>query len=225
MNIYISDDEESITDIISSFLTSNGYNTTTFDTSEKLFEQFEKEPSDMVILDIMTPGLDGITICSKIRKKHNVPIIIVSAKDTQADIINGITSGADDYLIKPFSPMELVVRVNAIFRRLAFIEKSENQDKLTYGDITIDIAYKLAYLKDEPLDLTPTEFAFVVYMFKNNDKAISREEILKNVWKFECLEDSKVCDDVLKRLRKKIHNSNVKITTVWGYGFKLEIGE
>lgn len=223
--IYIADDEKSIRDIISGFLRGNHYEVFCFETGDALKKAFEESPSDMVILDVMMPGTDGVSICSAIREHHNVPIIIVSAKDSELDRITGITMGAYDYLVKPFAPMELVVRVNAIFRRISAMEVPRNKTSLTYGDVTLDIAYKKCHCKEQPIDLTPTEFALMVYMFENADKAVSREEILQNVWKFDFETDTKACDDVLKRLRKKILHTTVRIVSVWGFGFKLEEGE
>ncbi|WP_317854063.1 response regulator transcription factor [Chakrabartyella piscis] len=223
--IYVADDEKSIRDIISGFLKNSGYIVETFPTGDALLSAFEINPSDMVILDVMMPGTDGITLCSTIREKHNVPIVIVSAKDTELDRITGITMGADDYLVKPFAPMELVVRVKSIFRRMAISEQTAKKETLSYGNILLDVAYKTCTAKGETLDLTPTEFALMVYLFEHSDKAVSREEILKNVWKFDFETDTKACDDVLKRLRKKLIKTNVRIVSVWGFGFKLELEE
>lgn len=223
MKIYIADDEESIRDIIHGFLKNSGYETKTFENGDALLEEFLKDPSDMVILDVMMPGTDGISLCTKIREKSNVPIIIVSAKDTELDRINGITMGADDYLVKPFAPMELVARVNSIFRRMSFNDEIKKKNILSFGNIEIDIALKNCTTNGQKLDVTPTEFALMAYLFEHSDRAVSREELLKNVWKFDYNADTKVCDDVLKRLRKKLKITNVKISAVWGFGFKLEM--
>ncbi len=225
MNIYIADDEQSIRDIISGFLRNSGYTVTAFETGDALRDAFEQNPSDMVILDIMMPGTDGVSVCAAIRAKHNVPIIIVSAKDSELDRITGISMGADDYLVKPFAPMELVVRVNSIFRRLSFNEQTKTKKLLSFGSIELDIAMKKSTTNGQPLDLTPTEFSLMAYLFDHADRAVSREELLKNVWKFDYETDTKVCDDVLKRLRKKLTKTNVKITAVWGFGFNLELEE
>lgn len=223
MKIYIADDEKSIRDIISGFLKNSGYEASVFETGDALLDEFLENPSDMVILDVMMPGTDGITLCSKIREKSNVPIIIVSAKDTELDRITGITMGADDYLVKPFAPMELVARVGSIFRRMSFSDTVKAKNILAFGTIEIDIAAKKCSSSGEKLDLTPTEFALMAYMFEHADRAVSREELLKNVWKFSYDVDTKACDDVLKRLRKKLITTNVRISAVWGFGFKLEL--
>lgn len=223
MKIYIADDEKSIRDIISGFLINSGYEVSTFENGDALLDEFMINPSDMVILDVMMPGTDGVILCTKIREKSNVPIIIVSAKDTELDRITGITMGADDYLVKPFAPMELVARVNSIFRRMSFNDTIKAKNILTYGDIKIDIAMKKCVANGQSFDVTPTEFALLTYLFENSERAVSRDELLKNVWKFDYDVDTKVCDDVLKRLRKKLIKTNVRVTAVWGFGFKLEL--
>ncbi|WP_409969181.1 response regulator transcription factor [Bengtsoniella intestinalis] len=222
MKIYIADDEKSIRDIIGGFLRNSGYEVTAFETGDALRDAFEADPSDMVILDVMMPGTDGVSVCAAIRAKSNVPIIIVSAKDSELDRITGISMGADDYLVKPFAPMELVVRVGSIFRRMSFSEQVKAKNILSYGSIQLDIGMKKATTNGDTLDLTPTEFGLMAYLFEHADRAVSREELLKNVWKFDYEVDTKVCDDVLKRLRKKLVKTDVKITAVWGFGFKLE---
>lgn len=223
--IYIADDEKNIRDLISGFLKNDGYEVEIFENGDNLLAQFRQKPSDMVILDIMMEGTDGLTICSQIRQNYNVPIIIVSARDSESDRITGITLGGDDYLVKPFSPVELVARVKAIFRRIKLDLGTTTENMLSYGDITINLNIRECLLNGQTLYLTPTEFALITYLFEHTDKAISREELLKNVWKFDFDVDSRATDDVLKRLRKKLCNSNIKIESVWGYGFKLGLGE
>ncbi len=225
MKIYVADDEKAIRDIISGFLKNSGYDVISFENGDDLREEFMKNPSDMVILDVCMPGTDGVTLCSQIREQNNVPIIIVSAKDNELDRITGITMGADDYLVKPFAPMELVARVNSIFRRMSFSDVTKSKNILSYGNIEIDIAMKKCTVNGEKFDVTPTEFGLLAYMFEHSDKAVSREELLKNVWKFDYEVDTKACDDVLKRLRKKLIKTTVRISSVWGFGFKLEMEE
>lgn len=223
--IYIADDEEHIRNLICSFLENKGFQTQSFDNGDSLLESFLMRPADMIILDIMMPGTDGLTICSKIRESHNVPIIIVSARDSEQDRIAGITLGGDDYLSKPFSPLELVARVEAIFRRIHLDKNITHSKKLAFGNLSIDIENKRAKINNEPVELTPTELALMTYFIINKERAISREELLKNVWKFDFEVDTRATDDVVKRLRKKLLSSNVKITAVWGFGFKIELIE
>jgi len=219
--IYIADDEANIRFIIGSFLRNEGYEVMDFESGDQLLEAFMKQPSDMVILDLMMSGTDGLTVCMKIRERHHVPIIIVSARDSELDRITGITMGSDDYLVKPFSPVELVARVKALFRRISLDQKPQSQGLLTYGDLSLNTSQRSAKLKDQNLDLTPTEYALMVYLIEHSDKAVSRSELLKNVWNFDFDADTRATDDIMKRLRKKLSTSEVLIESVWGFGFKL----
>ncbi|MHC1695674.1 MAG: response regulator transcription factor [Eubacteriales bacterium] len=219
--IYIADDEKNIRELISSFLISEGFQVTAFEDGDKLLNHFLQVPSDMVILDIMMDGTDGLSVCASIRQKYNVPIIIVSARDSELDRITGISIGGDDYLIKPFSPMELVARVKAIFRRIQLDRGVDTESVLRYGDISLNTGTRESTCGGEGLDLTPTEFALLTYLFENRQRAVSRDELLKNVWKFDFDADTRAVDDVLKRLRKKLKSSCVRIESVWGFGFKL----
>lgn len=221
--IYIADDEKNIRELIYGFLTNDGFVVKAFENGDDLLAEFLQSPSDMVILDIMMDGTDGLTICSQIRSKHNVPIIIVSARDSELDRITGFTLGGDDYLVKPFSPIELVARVKAIFRRINLDQTISSKSIIKYGDISLNLSTRDSQILDQKLDLTPTEFALLAYLFEHCDRAISRNELLKNVWKFDFEVDSRATDDVLKRLRKKLSKSNVIIESVWGFGFKLRL--
>ena len=221
--IYIADDEQNIRELIYTFLKSEGFIVSTFENGDALLDAFLENPSDMVILDIMMPGTDGLSLCSKIRRKSNVPIIIVSARDSEIDKITGITLGSDDYLTKPFSPMELVARVKSIFRRISSSNFNNEQSILCLGNMEINTNTRETFIDKKITELTPTEFALMTYLFKNKDKAVSRQELLKNVWQFDFEVDTRATDDVIKRLRKKLVSSTVKISTVWGFGFKLEV--
>lgn len=219
--IYVADDEKNIRNIISGFLISDGFTVKAYENGDDLLAEFLQNPCDMVILDIMMDGTDGLSICSQIRQKNNVPIIIVSARDSELDRITGIMLGGDDYLVKPFSPIELVARVKAIFRRIQLDRQGTPEAVIRYGDITLNVPTRESLLNGSRLDLTPTEFALMSYLFQNSERAVSREELLKNVWKFDFEADTRATDDVLKRLRKKIASSTVRIESVWGFGFKL----
>jgi DNA-binding response OmpR family regulator len=188
-------------------------------------------PCDLVILDVMMPGTDGFILSSQIRQRSNVPIIIVSARDSEMDKITGISLGSDDYMTKPFSPMELVARVKAIFRRLHLDNgegENENERNATaFGNIEAEQMSRDFKIDGKKVDLTPTEFTLITYFINNHSRAISREELLKNVWKFDFDADTRATDDVIKRLRKKLAQagSTVRIESVWGFGFKLEATE
>lgn len=225
--IYVADDEQNIRELIKSFLEAEGFEVAEFRTGDELLSRFMKEPADLVILDIMMPGTDGLVLCSQIRQRSKIPIIIVSARGSELDRITGITLGSDDYLTKPFSPVELTARVKAMFRRMELDRSGPKPESISYGDIVINTGTREARCSDAPIDLTPTEMSLMIYLMENRDIALSREKLLKNVWKFDFDVDTRATDDVIKRLRKKLAaaNSSVKIQSVWGYGFKLGTGD
>lgn len=229
--IFIADDEKNIRDLIYYFLSNEGFQVQTFETGDDLYLAFMAAPCDLVILDVMMPGTDGFILSSQIRKRSNVPIIIVSARDSEMDKITGISLGSDDYMTKPFSPMELVARVKAIFRRLHLDngegENENERNTVAFGNIETEQMSRDFKIDGKKVDLTPTEFTLITYFINNHSRAISREELLKNVWKFDFDADTRATDDVIKRLRKKLAQagSTVRIESVWGFGFKLEATE
>ncbi len=223
--IYVADDEENIRNLIQMFLQKEGFQVQCFADGETLLKAFLKESADMVIIDIMMPGLDGFEVCSSLRRKSNVPIIMVSARDTEADRITGITLGSDDYLVKPFSPSELVVRVKSLFRRIEMDRKVlDKANDTSMGNLTILPHQKCALVNGKNLDLTLTELSLLLYLLQNRDRAVSREELLNQVWGYESEVETRATDDTVKRLRRKLalKESNVEIETVWGFGFKLQ---
>ncbi|ALP90052.1 MULTISPECIES: response regulator transcription factor [Clostridium] len=225
--IYIADDEDNIRYLVKTFLENTGYEVEDFNNGELLLEKFQIKPCDMVILDVMMPGSDGFEICKKIREESIVPIIMLTARDTDIDYITGITLGSDDYFTKPFSPMSLVMRVKAIFRRIEFehninIEKNIPISELKFGNITINLHNKIVTFKDENLDLTPNEYNLLKYLFENCERAVSREELLDKIWGYDSEVETRAADDTVKRLRKKISHTDVSIETVWGFGFRLK---
>ena len=225
--IYIADDEVKIQDLIKMFLKKDGYAVETFSDGKSLLDQFMKRTPDMVILDIMMPGMDGFEVCSKIRLHSNIPIIIISAKDSESDKIAGLMLGSDDYMTKPFSPVELVLRVKSIFRRMEFDNSNFSTEIIRVGDINIYLDRRYVDCKGNEIKLTPMEFNLIVYLCKNANKGISREELLNKVWGFDSEVDTRATDDMIKRIRKKLANanSNLRIETLWGYGFIMKIAE
>lgn len=225
--IYAADDELNIRQLIQSFLEEEGYEVETFETGDALLEKFKQKPSDLVILDVMMPGTDGLSICNTIRKFSSVPILILTARDTTADYVTGITLGCDDYFTKPFSPVMLTMRVKAMFRRVELDKAIPYDEKLEYGDIEIMPKQKVAKCKGADLKLTITELNVLQYLMEKNGNAVSRDELLEKIWGYTSEVETRVTDDNIKRIRKKMnqHGSNVEIVTVWGYGFKLAIKE
>lgn len=222
--IYIADDEVKIQELIKMFLKKEGFEVELFSDGNSLLEAFMKRKPDMLLLDIMMPGLDGLTLCTEIRKESNVPIIIISAKDGEADKIAGLMLGSDDYMTKPFSPVELVLRVKSIFKRMEFQKiTQENKSIIEIEDITINPEGRNAICRETDLKLTPMEFNLLLYLSKNKNRGVGREELLNKVWGFDSEVDTRATDDMIKRIRKKLTKvgSELKIETLWGFGFKI----
>lgn len=223
--IYIADDENNIRKLVKTFLENDGHIVKDFENGDLLLKEFNEKECDLVILDVMMPGSDGFEICTSIRKKSTVPIIMLTARDSDIDYITGITLGSDDYFTKPFSPMALVMRVKAIFRRIDFEKIQNNKSKQTvleFGDITINTDTKTVSNLNETIDLTPNEYNLLTYLFENKERAVSREELLNKVWGYDSEIETRAADDTVKRLRKKISDTNILIETVWGFGFRLK---
>ncbi len=224
--IYVADDELHIRTLISTFLTNEGWMVDTFEDGDSLMEAFLSSPPDLVILDIMMPGSDGLEICTRIRRQSTVPIIIVSAKDSPIDRVTGITLGGDDYMVKPFLPLELVARVKALFRRWDFASTQNSLPAATIcGNLCLDPLSRNVAVDSRDLAVTPTEFDFLCYLMKRQGQAVSKKELLKEIWDLPDYDlDTRVADDLVKRLRKKLKEagSQAAVETIWGYGFRID---
>ena len=223
--IYIADDETNIRDVVKSFLESEGYRVSAFEDGDQLLAAFQEEPCDLIILDIMMPGSSGFDVCREIRESSTVPIIMLTARDSDLDYATGINFGSDDYFTKPFSAMSLVMRVKAILRRIEYERAGSGKTSdslLTYSDLEIDPQSKIVKLADKPVELTPNEYNLLSYLLENSDRAVSREELLNNIWGYTCEVETRAADDTVRRLRKKLTDGNTVIETVWGFGFRLK---
>lgn len=223
--IYLADDEANICNIIKSFLIKEGFEVETFNNGSSIFEAFNIKQADMLIIDIMMPEIDGYSLCSLIRQKSNVPIIFISAKDTDLDKIAGLTLGGDDYLTKPFSPMELIARVKSIFRRIDVIKTSLlSSNIINIEDISINADMNQATFQDKNIGLTKMEFSLLYYLILNKNRAVSRNELLEKVWGFDMEVSTRATDDMIKRIRKKLSDAGsiLKIDTVRGFGFSIQ---
>ena len=227
--IYVADDERHIRELVKAFLTHEGYDVFTFPDGDALFAAFLREKPDLVVLDIMMPGTDGLSICSMLRQNDpQLPIILLSAKDSPYDRVTGLTLGSDDYLVKPFLPLELSARIQALLRRSQRINTGADEPQmLSYGPLTLIPGQRVAKLNKTVLTLTPTEFDFICYLVANADRAVSREELLQALWQVNWQADTRATDDLVKRLRRKLRaqSSPVRVETVWGFGFRLSIEE
>ncbi len=223
--IYAADDEENIREILKSFLVDSGFDVEVFPTGDALYEAFQKKPCDLAVLDIMMPGTDGLTICKQLRAISKVPIIILTAKDSEMDYVTGMTCGGDDYLMKPFRPSMLVMRIKALFRRIDMEHEHRPTDEISaFGDLTYHSKTRQICCAGKPVPFTMTELALLRYMIEQNDRAIPREELLDEVWGITAEIETRVTDETVRRIRKKLAaaESRVSVTVVWGYGYKLE---
>ena len=221
--IYIAEDEKNIRHLIQSFLIKDGYGVKAFENGDRLLAAFTEKPCDLVILDIMMPGSSGLIICTKLRAISKVPIIMLTARDTDEDYISGISLGSDDYFTKPFSPVKLAMRVKAMLRRVEMDTEHTNSEPLAYADIQIHPGKLMAYCNSKELPLTNTEFNLLAYLLENRDKAVSREELLNKIWGYDSIVETRATDATVKRLRRKLSDmgSAVSIDTVWGHGFRI----
>lgn len=226
-NIYIADDDENIREAIKTFLKHEGFVVTDFENGDVLLAGFHDAPCDLIILDVMMPGSNGFAICSEIRKISTVPIIMLTARDSDLDYATGLSLGSDDYFTKPFSAVSLVMRVKAIFRRIEYERQNKSEQninmKICFGDIVLDEGNVTATVHGEITSLTPNEYALLLHLIKNCDRAVSRGELLEQVWGFNTDIETRAADDTIRRLRKKLADSNVEIAAVWGFGFRLKV--
>ena len=224
MNILVVDDEIEIADLIELYLKNEGYTVYKCYSSEKALKIIKQRNIDLAILDIMMPGIDGFTLCQNIRKKYNFPIIMVTAKITDADKIKGLNIGADDYITKPFMPLELLARVKAQLRR--YTSYNQNNNKIiAIKDLTLD-KDKHECLKDgKKISLTPTEFAILYLLAENPNKVITTEKLFEEVWKEPYYTSSSATIMVhIRHIREKLGETDKMkyINTIWGVGYKIE---
>lgn len=224
--IYIADDDDGIRQVIKTFLINDGYEVEDFPTGDLLLARFREAPCDMAVLDVMMPGSDGFTVLTELRKLSTVPIIMLTARDSENDYALGLGLGSDDFITKPFSAMALIMRVRAIFRRIDFENRKhapQEKAETVFGCLTLDEPARSVRLDGEPLSLTPTEYGVLRHLMLHAGEAVSREELLNKVWGFESAVETRATDDTIRRLRQKLSGSGAVISPVWGFGFRLEV--
>ena len=225
--ILVCEDEDVIRDFVVINLQRSGYEVVDVSNGEDALKVFEEQNGDfdVAVLDIMMPGIDGFTVCQKIREKNaNIGIIMLSAKSQEMDKVRGLMLGADDYVTKPFSPSELVARVDSIHRRVTMATSARKEvDQLVSGPFSLNLRSRTLTKNGSPIDLTQVEFQIMEFFLKNENVALERGEILAKVWGENYYGDIKIVDVNIRRLRIKIEDdpSNPRhIVTVWGYGYK-----
>lgn len=226
-SILVVDDDKEIADLVEIHLVSDGYQVYKANSAKEGMEIFEKEQIDLMILDIMMPEIDGLTMCSMVREKSNLPIIMLSAKSTDLDKIVGLSNGADDYVIKPFNPLELMARVKSQLRRYTtFNVPQERQTKeIVVTNLRIDTVNHKVIANEKEVKLTPIEFKIITLLASHPGKVYSTDEIFEQVWNEKMYEANNTVMVHIRRLREKIElnpRSAKIIKTVWGVGYKID---
>jgi two-component system, OmpR family, response regulator VanR len=228
-NILVVDDEKSIADLIEVYLKNENYHVLKFYNGRDALLCVENESVDLAILDVMLPDIDGFSICQQIREKHNFPMIMLTAKDEEVDKITGLTLGADDYITKPFRPLEVVARVKAQLRRFTKYNTSEStqeENTIVFSGMVLDKEKHECTLNEKSLSLTPTEFSILWALASNRGRVVSSEELFQKVWgeKYFTNNNNTVMVHI-RHLREKMHDSaehSKYIKKVWGVGYKIE---
>ena len=226
--VLIIDDEENVCELVSLYLGKAGYEVIcAADGSEGLDKIREQRP-DIVILDLMLPGMDGVDVCKEIRKTSSIPLIMLTARVDEVDRVLGLEIGADDYVTKPFSPRELLARVKAVLRRAAYVPNPDEQQVLKMPGLSVSRISREVIVGEQRVNLTPKEFDLLWYLASNRNRVFTREQLLEQVWAYqEFYGDERTVDQHIKRLRRKIevNGSTCRITTIWGVGYKFEVRE
>ena len=227
-DILVVDDEQEIADLVELYLKNEGYTLYKCYDGTQALEQIEMRPFDLAILDVMLPETSGFALCRKIREKYTYPVIMLTARTQEMDKVSGLMMGADDYVTKPFSPSELVARVDAVYRRVALAQmRDENnfKEEIRSGEFALNLRNRTLMKRGTPIELTQVEFQIMEYFFSNPGTALDRSAILKHVWGEAYYGEEKIVDVNIRRLRMKVEDepSNPKhIVTVWGLGYKWE---
>lgn len=226
--ILIVDDEREIADLVEVYLKNENYTVFKYYSAQEALKCIDEQNLDLAILDVMLPDGNGLKVCQKIREKYNFPVIMLTAKDEETDKITGLTLGADDYITKPFRPLEMVARVKAQLRRYKQYNSAQVQDKtiITHSGLIIDVNTHECLLNEKPLSLTPTEFSILRILCEQKGNVVSSEQLFHEIWGDEYFSKSNNTITVhIRHLREKMNDSleNPKyIKTVWGVGYKIE---
>lgn len=224
--IMVVDDEKKIRKLVGMYLEKEGFKTIEVPDGKTALNLLQKNKVDLLVLDLMMPEMDGWEVCRELRKISGIPIIILTARGDEMDRIVGLELGADDYVVKPFSPRELVARVKAVLRRTSFDNRQSLREIIAYSDIEIDLSGRELFVKGNRVSLTPKEFDILCYLAQSPGRAFSREQLLERVWGYDFPGDTRTVDTHITRLREKLVKAGLKqqyVHTVWGIGYKFEV--
>ncbi|MGG6311672.1 response regulator transcription factor [Paenibacillus macerans] len=228
--IAVVDDDRQISAIVEAYLQKEGYRTIPLASAEEAWDLWKSDPPDMWILDIMLPGMNGFELCRRIRQEAEVPIIMISARDEEVDKILGLELGGDDYMTKPFSPRELVARVNRLFQRSSSIWQRQEamspvsslrQAQLEFGPLRLALEERRVFWREAEIEMTLKEFQLLATLVEQPNRAFTRNELLSLVWGADYFGSDRAIDDLVKRLRRKM--KELPVETVWGYGYRLRL--
>ena len=222
--ILVVDDERNIVELIRLYMEKEGFETVCAYSGDEALSKFRDERPDLIVLDLMLPGIDGWQVCREIRKTSSVPIIMLTAKSETFDKVLGLELGADDYITKPFEAKELLARVKAVLRRSGTKEE-EAKGEVIFKNLSINIENYELQIKNEQIDAPPKEIELLYFLASNPNRVYTREQLLEEVWGFDYFGDSRTVDVHIKRLREKLEGAEDgwQLKTVWGVGYKFEI--
>ena len=224
--ILIVDDEENICELVRLYIEKEGFEAVIAGDGQEAVAKFNSDKPDLILLDIMLPIKDGWQVCREIRAQSNVPIIMLTAKGETFDKVLGLELGADDYVVKPFEPKELIARIRAVLRRSAGTEEeNKNDDELKFDGLRINQSTYEVYIDDKKVEMPPKEFELLYFLAKNTNKVFTRDQLLDEIWGYEFFGDSRTVDVHIKRIREKIEGKERTwvLKTVWGVGYKFEV--
>lgn len=225
--VLIADDDINVHQSLGAYFKREGYEVLSAYNGDETMEVFSRNNPDVLILDIMMPGLDGLGVCREVRKKSNIPIIMLSAKSEEFDKLLGLEIGADDYITKPFSPREVLARVKVVLRRIREMQDQTNNSHLVVGNLDINVTSFTVKLNGKPIPCTPKEIE-ILYTFASNPGVVfSRENLLQSIWGYDYPGETRAVDSHIKRIRAKFEDphNNWDIKTVWGIGYRFEINK
>ena len=222
--IMVVDDDPNIRELVRLYLEKEGFEVTCAERGNEAVKMFRATPPNLMLLDVMLPGMDGWQVCREVRKISNIPIIMLTAKDETFDKVLGLELGADDYIVKPFDMKELVARIKAVIRRFQAADAPEKE--LVFPGLTINISqYTVTYM-GKPLEMPPREIELLYFLASHPGMVFTREQLLEQVWGYDYFGDSRTVDVHVKRLREKLSGGEElgwQIKTVWGVGYKFEV--
>ncbi len=228
-NILVTDDEENIRRLIRKYAEFEGHCVTEAENGMEAIELCRKQSFDIIIMDIMMPELDGLSACREIRKFSDTPILMLSARGEEYDKISGFEFGIDDYVVKPFSPKELMLRIDAIMKRVKRSQKPIPEESRYVGHelfqlegLTVDFTSRIVYIDGEKIELSPKEYDLLFYMIRNKNIALTREKLITDVWGYDFYGDDRTLDTHIKLLRKSLGKYNKFIVTLRGVGYRFE---